>query len=791
MADYEKLGVFYLGREWDPATGQATERPLLYDANDLTTHAVCVGMTGSGKTGLCIALLEEAALDGIPVIAIDPKGDLGSLALTFPALRPDDFRPFVDPQEAARRGLDVDAFAAETAARWRDGLAAWNQTPERIAALRAAAEVVLYTPGSDAGVPLGVLRSLAAPRASALAEGEALRDHVEACVSALLALVGVAADPVRSREHIVLSLIVERAWRAGRDLDLAGLIGELQRPGIATVGVVDLETFFPAADRFALAMQLNALLASPSFAAWLGGAPLDAASLLVGLGGRPRVSVVSIAHLSDRERMFVVTALLGEVLAWVRSQPGTSSLRAILYMDEVFGYLPPTAEPPSKRPLLTLLKQARASGLGVVLATQNPVDLDYKALSNAGTWFIGRLQTERDRDRLLDGLAGTGTLRADRARLDTQLAQLEKRVFLLHDVHEDAPVLFQSRWAMSYLRGPLSLAELRALKPPSGEPAAPVQSAAPPAPAPPAAGARSRPVVEPGVAEVVLAGDPRVRPGRYVPRLLATVRLHYVKGAALDAWVTTTLLARIPSAGETVDWEGAGESTSEPPLAAEPIAGVPFAPLPGPASRAATHRTYARDLADWLRRARPLVVWRAVDYDERSRAGESEAEFRARLVHLGRERRARAVEALRKKYASRLARAEAAVRRAEDALARQQLQYGGQKVQTAISVGATLLGAVLGRRLRGAGLGRATTAARHASRTAREREDVARAGEAVAAAREQRRALDAEFEAELQALEAPIDPASIRLAEERVTLRKGDVDVVRLAVAWIPEAAAT
>ncbi|HVQ26153.1 MAG TPA: ATP-binding protein, partial [Planctomycetota bacterium] len=356
--------------------------------------------------------------------------------------------------------------------------------PERIARLRAAADVVLYTPGSEAGVPLGVLRSLAAPQAAVLAEPEALRDRVEASVSALLALVGVDADPVRSREHIVLSLLVERAWRAGRDLDLAGLIGALQQPGIDKIGVMDLETFYPAKERFGLAMRLNALLASPSFAAWLAGTPLDAASLLFGPSGRPRVSIVSIAHLSDRERMFVVTALLGEVLAWVRSQPGTSSLRAILYMDEVFGYLPPTAEPPSKRPLLTLLKQARAFGLGVVLVTQNPVDLDYKALANAGTWFIGRLQTERDRSRLLDGLAGAGSLPADRAALEAQLAGLENRVFLLHDVHDDAPVLFQSRWALSYLRGPLSLGEIRVLRPSGSQPAATSPPAAPSVPPP-------------------------------------------------------------------------------------------------------------------------------------------------------------------------------------------------------------------------------------------------------------------------------------------------------------------
>src|SRR3990172_8052895 len=169
------------------------------------------------------------------------------------------------------------------------------------------------------------------------------------------------------------------------------------------IGVVDLESFYPAAERTKLSMRLNNLLASPTFASWLEGEPLDVAEMLYTPAGKPRLAIVSIAHLDDAQRMFLVTILLNEGLAWIRTQPGTSSLRAILYMDEVFGFFPPSANPPSKTPMLTLLKQARAYGLGVVLATQNPVDLDYKGLGNAGTWFLGRLQTERDKLRVLYG----------------------------------------------------------------------------------------------------------------------------------------------------------------------------------------------------------------------------------------------------------------------------------------------------------------------------------------------------------------------------------------------------
>ncbi len=402
--DYEKLGAFYLGKVFDPAAGKLSEEPLLYDSRDLTTHAVCVGMTGSGKTGLCLALLEEAAIDGIPAICIDPKGDLGNLALTFPNLAPRDFAGWVDEGEAARKGLSIDDYAAKVSEQWRAGLAEWDQKPERIQKFRDAADVAIYTPGSDSGLPLSILQSLAPPPAELLADGAALSERIGSVISGLLTLLGRDADPLKSRDHILLSNLLDHAWRAGRAVDLATLVATVQKPPIDKLGALDLETFFPAKERMELALAINGLLASPRFATWTRGEPLEAQRLLFTPEGKPRIAIVSIAHLSDAERMFVVTLLLNEVIGWMRRQPGTSALRAILYMDEIFGYFPPSAVPAVQPPMLTLLKQARAFGLGVVLATQNPVDLDYKGLGNTGTWLIGRLQTERDRDRLLDGL---------------------------------------------------------------------------------------------------------------------------------------------------------------------------------------------------------------------------------------------------------------------------------------------------------------------------------------------------------------------------------------------------
>ena len=462
----EHLGSFYLGRKHDLATGETSAEELLYDSKNLTTHAVCVGMTGSGKTGLCLSLLEEAGLDGIPAIAIDPKGDLGNLLLTFPDLRPEDFRPWIDESVAARKGISSDEFAAQTAELWRTGLGKWGQDGARIARYNNAVDRVIYTPGSTAGVPLTILKSFNAPPQEIVDDGDAYLDRVQAAASGVLALLGIDADPVKSREHILLSNVLDHAWRAGRDLDLATLIHEIQQPPFKRVGVVDLDAFFPAADRLALGMRLNNLLASPSFASWLEGEPLDVQRLLYTSDGRPRLAILSIAHLSDAQRMFFVTILLNEVLAWMRTQPGTGSLRAILYMDEVFGYFPPVGNPPSKRPMLTLMKQARAFGLGCVLATQNPVDLDYKGLSNAGAWFLGRLQTERDKMRVLEGLEGASAeagAKFDRRRMEQTLAGLGNRVFLMNNVHDNAPTVFQTRWALSYLAGPLTRTQIAEL----------------------------------------------------------------------------------------------------------------------------------------------------------------------------------------------------------------------------------------------------------------------------------------------------------------------------------------
>ena len=775
MQDFEKLGAFYLGRVFDLDKGRPTDELVLYDSRDLTTHAVIVGMTGSGKTGLGIGLLEEAAIDGIPAIAIDPKGDLGNLLLAFPELRPADFQPWVDAGEAA----------AATAETWRKGLAEWGQDGARIARFRGAAEATIYTPGSTAGRGISVLRSLAAPAPAVRDDAEASRERVGGAVAGLLALLGVEADPLRSREHILLATLVDRAWKEGRDVDLAGLIRDIQKPPVERVGVVDLESFFPERDRFELAMRLNNLLASPGFAAWLEGDPLDVGRLLHTADGRPRLSILSIAHLSDAERMFFVTLLLGEVVAWMRAQPGTSSLRAILYMDEVFGYLPPTANPASKTPLLTLLKQARAFGVGVVLATQNPVDLDYKALTNAGTWLVGRLQAERDKARLLDGLEGASAAAGralDRAKTDKVLSALPKRVFLMHDVHEDAPVIMQTRWALSYLRGPLTREQIRMLS--KAAPAAPTAAPRPVPPAAPSAepAKSERPLLPPEVEEVFVGAG-----ASYRPMLLATARLHHVNAAAgTDAWRTVSLLAELPESGSDIAWDAAESLATEPALASGPAAGATFAVLPACAARAASYKSWRKEATSHFQSASPLRLWRCPELKETSRPDETEGDFRARLAHAYRERRDDEKEKLRQRFAPKLAALEEQVRQAEGRVERERSQYSAQTTQAAISVGATVLGALFGRKVASVGnLGRGTTAMRAGARAMREREDIGRAQESVEAKRERLAELEAEFEAATKALTSAPDPASLRLEEVSVAPRKGDLSLTRLALAWV------
>ncbi len=794
MQDYEKLGVFYLGKRFDLETKRpVAEDLLLYDAKDLTTHAVCVGMTGSGKTGLCLALLEEAAIDGIPAICIDPKGDLGNLMLAFPGLKPADFRPWIEPSDAARAGLTLDEYASRMSQVWKDGLADWGQTPERIARYRDAVDLSIYTPASNAGLPLTVLRSFAPPGEATLNNSEAMRERVTAAASGLLALLGIDGDSPQIREHILLATIFDRSWREGKEVDLGLLIRLIQKPGFDKVGFMDLESFFPSKDRFAFAMTLNNLIASPSFQGWMEGESLDIQRLLHTPEGKPRLTIISIAHLSDGERMFFVTILLNEMIAWMRNQSGTSSLRALLYMDEVFGYFPPVANPPSKTPMLTLLKQARAFGLGVVLATQNPVDIDYKGLSNAGTWFLGRLQTERDKARVLDGLEGAsaaGGATFDRARMERILAGLGNRVFLMHNVHEDEPVVFQSRWALCFLRGPISREQIAILM---REKKGSLPTAAGPATASiKASAAGAHPVLPPGIPETFVArrtalfGNSKLL---YRPGLLASARIRFSQ-ASTGIDETRDVTVFLPAAGEirATIWDDAEISpdlaVDEQPQGEE--AGG-FASLVPELSRAKTFTELQSALKDHLYRTQKLRLWKCLELKQLSRPDESEGDFRARITHGVREGRDLQVEKLRAKFAPKLAGLQEQLRKAFQRVEKQKSQASSQTITTAVHIGTTILGAIFGRKLASASnINKAASTIRSAGRVANERQDVAQAEETVEAIQQRINDLNTQFQTEVNALIEGANPDSVQLEEISVAPRKTDVTVVKLALCWTP-----
>lgn len=649
---------FFLGSLVDSTTGQATDNRLLYDPADLTTHAVVVGMTGSGKTGLCVGLMEEAALNGIPALMIDPKGDITNTLLHFPNLAPEDFQPWINADQARREGKSVEQVAAETATLWKDSLAKIGIGTERLTALQNSVEFAVYTPGSDAGIPVSILASLQAPPVGWEGNREILREKISTTVTALLELVGVKdVDPVRSREHILLSNIFEHAWSQGRDLDLSELILQTQTPPFQKLGVFDVNTFFPEKDRFGLAMALNNILASPAFQVWIEGQPLDIPSLLYTPDGRPRHCVFYIAHLSDSERMFFVTLLFSAFESWMRTQAGTTSLRTIMYFDEIFGYLPPVSNPPSKQPMLRMLKQARAFGVGLVLVTQNPVDVDYKALSNAGTWFIGKLQTDQDKQRLLDGLQGAMAGDINRAVFDRLISTLGKRVFLLHNVHAPAsatsggPQLFRTRFVMNYLAGPLTRAQIPLLNklknvqasyspvaapgvqstPGFGgvpSPTVDVKTSGTSSPVHSVTGATTtRPAVPSGVKEYFLpnnltisqafkAVDKAYPEGAtsqgllYRPVLLAQASVRFLnRKYNLDTVIQRTALVEAPDRRGLVRWDNyLTASVNLQQLEKQPAPQASFAPVEAPLTDARIVSNLEKDYLDWAYRTTEAVV---------------------------------------------------------------------------------------------------------------------------------------------------------------------------------------
>lgn len=800
----------YLGGVIDPANGERTGEAIQLESHHLTTHGVIVGMTGSGKTGLGIDLLEEALLDGIPCLVIDPKGDMGNLSLNFPTLSAGDFRPWIDEGEATRDGKDPDEVAAATADMWKTGLASWGIEPDRMRRLADAAEVTIYTPGSGAGVPLNIIGSLEHPGIDMADNAEILRDEIEGYVSSVLTLAGVDADPVSGREHILLSTIIEKAWEAGENLTIESLIGEIPQPSrIRKLGVFNLDTFFPKKDRMKFALALNSLVASPSFQSWSTGLPLDVESLLY-RNGKPRAAVMYLAHLSDEERQFVVTLLLSKLVTWMRTQQGTSSLRALVYMDEVFGFAPPTAEPPSKRPILTILKQARAFGVGMVLSTQNPVDLDYKAMSNAGTWMIGRLQTERDKARILEGLSSAAGS-TDIGAFDKMISGLGKRQFVLQSTRRKAPAVFSTRWAQSYLAGPLTREQVETLtddisgdvtatKQPvsrtSGTPAPPQAAPAPQvaAPAPVAGDSEDTVTLAPAVADGIrvsyttpttpwldiVGGNPAGRSLK--PVITATVDLTFddqyadVNHDEIFEAVIDPLDDAITSENiRLVDHDERDFTSTRPD-------GLSFQIVDEKIQNKTWWKSAETSLKDYLYRNRSVTVFKNADLKLYSRVGETREDFTQRCRKAADDAADDAVAALKEKYETRLDRVKDQLKAAERRVSELEVDVSGRKQQEMLGGVGDLIGSIFGGK-------RATTAIKGAasrrSQTRRTAERLTTATSKVEDKEVDIEELEADLADDVVEITDVWDDKATNIEAVEIGLEKTDISVRELGLVWI------
>jgi hypothetical protein len=816
-----------LGAVVDAASHQRTDAAVALPTSDFTTHGVIVGMTGSGKTGLGIVLIEECLTSGVPCLLIDPKGDLANLLLLFPQLAPADFRPWINEGDAQKAGVTPDQFAEQQATTWREGLASWAITGERLQSLHDQVTFTIFTPGSTAGVPVNLVGSLQAPADPS--DVETMRDEIEGFVAGLLGLVGIEADPLASREFILLANLIEASWSQGRSLDLPTLVGQVLQPPLRKLGVFDLDTFFPPADRTAFALRLNGLLASPAFAAWAEGTPLDIATLLRDAEGKPRAAIVSIAHLSDEERQFVTSLLLSKVVTWMRRQSGTTDLRALVYMDEVAGYVPPTANPPTKKPIMTLMKQARAFGVGVVLSTQNPVDLDYKAISNAGTWMVGRLQTERDKARLLEGMsAAAGTV--DVGAVSDTISGLGKREFVLKRAGKDAPEVFTTRWAMSYLRGPLTRDQIATLvagasasaeptaPPASTTPAAPVHATTPPPP--PAEGAGVPPAVaSTSAAPVAPAPAATAPPGLaddetpLLPDVAAGVPVRWLDSAA--AWAaqvgavaggtrfTAAAVARVqlrydeekadlvhdevweavlhpltadpdPAAAVAVDYDERDLLAGAPPVATYVLPGAPI-----------KNKTFwsglQRDLVDHLVRNRTMDVFVNKPLKLYARVGEDQAAFAARCQEAGQDLADAESAKLRDKYRTKLQALESKMASAHEKATVAAAKIEAQQIDDTSSFLGDVLGSFLGGRKRSRAVARPKSTAAESAR-------LQSANRQLAGFQEDAAELAQELRTELEEIVARWEAKAADIQVAPVRLEKADVAVDEVALVWIPSA---
>ena len=791
----EKLGSFYLGSVYDLKSGNLTGENVNYDARDLTTHAVCLGMTGSGKTGLCICLLEEAALDKVPAIIIDPKGDITNHLLHFPELKPEDFAEWVNLDDARRKGLTREEYSAQVAETWRKGLEDWGIDGERISHLDDSTDFTIYTPGSNSGIPINILSSLDAPN---IDDREILTDLITGTVSALLELANIKADAIRSREGILLSTIFNFYWSNSQNISIEKLINDIMSPPFSRLGVFEVEAFYPKKERQELALSLNSLIASPGFSEWLTGEPLEITNMLYTDTGKPRHSIFYLAHLSEEERMFFVTLLLERISTWMQQQTGTTSLRAIIYFDEVFGFMPPVSNPPSKTPLLRLLKQARAFGLGLVLVTQNPVDLDYKGLTNTGTWFIGKLQTERDKLRVLEGLtsavADAGKIKAeDYSKI---IGSLNNRVFLMHNVHSDEPTVFHTRWAMNYLRGPLTRVQIQKLMAtkiyvPTIQKTLIPESYEEYYPTPPHTDSaieylylvngnefEVERIFRRDYPNAVIKSTKRV----YSPTLLASYRVRYFdKVRSIDKIESQWAASSEPDSLGVISWSQMRRIEPDKVGSTLPE-GALFSKIPDPINTAKELENHRKRLTDYLSTNKSLSISVHKELGLSQGQNESQKEFMLRVKQTARERRDNEIDKLEAKYQTKLDQIESKIKKLTGSLSSDESEYEARKREEVLGIGETVIGIFMGRK-RTTGI---TTASRRRRMTTKVKHDIDETKREIEDLNKDLKELEQELREQVNAITEKWDRSEENLQEHTVTPRKSDVSVDKLRILWVP-----
>jgi len=786
---YEKLGIFYLGKEVNPENFSLTENLFLYKSKYLTTHAAIIGMTGSGKTGLGIDIIEEATIDKIPSLVIDPKGDMGNLLLTFPNLDPKDFEKWIDPQEAESKGMSIEEYAKKTAQTWEKGIESWHQSKERIKKLKESADFTIYTPGSNAGIPLSVLSGFEAPSEETLDDPDAFATILNSAVSSLLALIGIKENPLESREYMLLASVFSYFWKQKIDLTLEEIVGYVTNPPFKKIGVLPLNSFYPQNDRLKLAMLLNNILANPGFSSWLEGEKLDIQNLLYTNEGEPKVSIISIAHLSDEERMFFVTLLLNRYIEWMRKQSGTSSLRTILYMDEIFGFFPSTSNPPSKEPMLLLLKQARAYGVGVVLATQNPIDLDYKGLSNIGSWFIGRLQTKQDKERVIDGLISGKRESLEKEDIKSIISSLKPRTFLFKSAKEDDLKLFQTRWVLSYLRGPITKEEIKKLmedkkrknlsrnqdeekKEPKIEKKGKLL--------------KSIPLIQEDLKSFYLNSAPFKENPIYEPFMIfqGNVRFYNQK-RGID--ITKELKYRLYLEEEMRELnfdelEEATENKNE--CDSKALKNPSFHPLPFFITQM-TKKEIEKEFENFLYYNQRLKLYRCKKLKLESAPYENLANFKLKVGEILKEKYEKELEKLKSRFSQKEERLRKKLQRAEAKLEKEEADVSAKTTDTILSFGMTLLDAFFGRKtIKKSTATRAAGSLRNAGRVLKEKEDVKRAKEELEEVEKEILELEYKLEEEIDKLSSQFNIDNYEIEEFFIKPRRSDIFNTDIFLCW-------